>query len=73
MSAAQRGWRHVTQQPKERRRLFRCGRKRGYQNAANAERDMQRLMSRKGETGLEVYHCRLCKGWHVGHAPQEQA
>jgi hypothetical protein len=52
---------------------FRCGRKWGYPSAANAESDRQRLIGRTGANSqLQVYRCGLCKGYHVGRAPQER-
>jgi hypothetical protein len=72
MSAAQRGWRHVTQRPK-RHGLYHCGRKRGYQSAANAESDRLRLIDRQGKADtLQVYHHGKCKGYHVGYVAQER-
>lgn len=56
-----------------RRGLYRCGRKIGYQTAANALSDLALLAGRKGDCHrLEVYHCAACKGYHVGRAPQER-
>jgi hypothetical protein len=60
-------------QIRKRRGLYRCGRKVGYPTAANASSDLQLLAERKGGSGrLEVYHCAVCKGFHVGRAPQER-
>lgn len=49
-----------------------CTDKRRYGDKDSAERAMHRLLSSgKAGTGrpLNVYACRWCKGWHVGHRP----
>jgi hypothetical protein len=54
-------------QRSKRRRRYRCGRKWGYPSRRNAASDLSRLEERSGDTGLEVYHCPRCQGFHVGH------
>ncbi len=46
---------------------FSCGKKNDYKSKETAQRSAHRM----NETGqarnlLEPYHCKFCKGWHIG-------
>lgn len=51
------------------RRLRRngCGHKMRHLNQAAALAHSRSLYHNKGETRLNVYHCKWCGGYHVGH------
>lgn len=44
-----------------------CTGKKGYIYLQHARYDVRKLKER-GENGLHVYHCPVCKIWHVGHS-----
>jgi hypothetical protein len=62
----ERSWRKRVVQHTKRRRFYRCGRKVGFNFAADAREAMTNLISR-GESGLHVYKHSRCGGHHVGH------
>lgn len=45
-----------------------CDRKRRYATSAEAESTAQHRRAESGELDLEIYPCRFCNGWHIGHA-----
>lgn len=47
-------------------RINSCERKVRYGRRESASRAVFK-MAKKGIGGLEVYGCRYCEGWHVGH------
>jgi len=49
-----------------------CAGKRAYATREDAEAHMWRLVRSRGAalSGLNVYDCRFCAGFHVGHRPR---
>lgn len=41
--------------------------KRGYHDRGTARWAMRQLQTRVGVTGLNVYRCKQCRLWHIGH------
>lgn len=56
---------------KRRIRRSACSRKKRHETAAQAKREMNRLIRVRivGDTPLHIYQCPWCSGWHVGHRP----
>jgi hypothetical protein len=49
-----------------------CKGKVRHEDQATAQRELGRLARSKGSMNiahLNVYHCRWCGAWHVGHTP----
>lgn len=45
-----------------------CDRKRRYATSAEAESTARHRREESGELDLDIYPCRFCHGWHIGHA-----
>lgn len=45
-----------------------CKRKRRYATASEAESTAAHRRAESGERDLEIYPCRFCGGWHIGHS-----
>ncbi|MDQ4096014.1 MAG: hypothetical protein M3174_07415 [Actinomycetota bacterium] len=46
-----------------------CERKRRYATSGEAESTAAHRRAESGEQDLDVYPCRYCGGWHIGHTP----
>lgn len=44
-----------------------CETKRRYATSSEAEATAQHRREESGELELEIYPCRFCDGWHIGH------
>ena len=45
-----------------------CDRKRRYATSSEAQATAEHRRRESGELDLEIYPCRFCHGWHIGHA-----
>ena len=46
-----------------------CEGKQRHTDRATALQHLRHLARAGHAWMLNIYHCRFCKGWHVGHAP----
>jgi hypothetical protein len=44
-----------------------CQKKRRYATSSEAEDTARHRREESGEKDLEIYPCRFCGGWHIGH------
>lgn len=52
---------------KERKIYHRCGRKIRHESYQSALIHLKDLEQKDGDNGLNIYLCRYCGGFHVGH------
>jgi hypothetical protein len=57
---------------RRRMRAKSCENKRRYQTSAEAEATAQHRREESGELDLDIYPCRFCDGWHIGHTPTKR-
>jgi rubrerythrin len=48
-------------------RLYECERKRQYHERGHAEQVAAKVAAERGVDGLQVYECRHCGHYHIGH------
>lgn len=53
--------------PSRRMRTKSCENKRRYATSSEAESTARHRREESGEL-LDIYPCRFCNGWHIGHA-----
>lgn len=51
----------------KRTRARTCEKKRRYATAREAESTAAHRRAESGEMDLDIYPCRFCGGWHIGH------
>lgn len=44
-----------------------CESKRRYATSSEAESTARHRREESGELDLDIYPCRFCNGWHIGH------
>ncbi|MDP9068021.1 MAG: hypothetical protein M3N53_06710 [Actinomycetota bacterium] len=44
-----------------------CETKRRYETSSEAEATAAHRREESGELDLDIYPCRFCNGWHIGH------
>jgi hypothetical protein len=45
-----------------------CSGKRRYDTSREADEMARHRREESGETDLDIYPCRVCGGWHIGHS-----
>ena len=48
-----------------------CAGKQRHESKGKAEAHLRAFSRRYGPTKMQVYFCRFCKGYHVGHPPKD--